>query len=45
MGAEAIRELLKDLDVDELFDDLRVEMKEATSEAQAQEAGQAPEGA
>src|SRR5437867_4311733 len=33
MGAEAIRELLKKLDVDRLFIDLRVEMKEATSEA------------
>jgi len=33
MGAEAIRELLKKLDVDKLFVDLRVEMKEATSEA------------
>src|SRR5881409_662550 len=33
MGAEAIRELLKKLDVDKLFIDLRVEMKEATSEA------------
>src|SRR5437773_12577599 len=33
MGAEAIRELLKKLDVDRLFVDLRVEMKEATSEA------------
>jgi DNA-directed RNA polymerase subunit beta' len=33
MGAEAIRELLMKLDVDKLFVDLRVEMKEATSEA------------
>ncbi len=33
MGAEAIRELLTRLDVDQLFVDLRVEMKEATSEA------------
>ena len=33
MGAESIRELLKRLDVDQLFVDLRVEMKEATSEA------------
>jgi DNA-directed RNA polymerase subunit beta' len=33
MGAEAIRELLSRLDVDRLFVDLRVEMKEATSEA------------
>src|SRR5216117_2848185 len=33
MGAEAIRELLKKLDVDKLFIDLRVEMKKATSEA------------
>src|SRR5881397_3497075 len=33
MGAEAIRELLKKLDVDWLFIDLRVEMKEVTSEA------------
>jgi DNA-directed RNA polymerase subunit beta' len=33
MGAEAIRELLKKLDIDKLFVDLRVEMKEATSEA------------
>jgi DNA-directed RNA polymerase subunit beta' len=33
MGAEAIRELLQRLEVDQLFVDLRVEMKEATSEA------------
>jgi DNA-directed RNA polymerase subunit beta' len=33
MGAESIRELLKKLDIDKLFVDLRVEMKEATSEA------------
>jgi DNA-directed RNA polymerase subunit beta' len=33
MGAEAIRELLRKLDIDKLFVDLRVEMKEATSEA------------
>jgi DNA-directed RNA polymerase subunit beta' len=33
MGAEAIRELLGKLDVEKLFVDLRVEMKEATSEA------------
>src|SRR4029434_10495114 len=33
MGAEAIRELLSRLDIDKLFVDLRVEMKEATSEA------------
>src|SRR5213083_1776483 len=33
MGAEAIRELLGKLDIDKLFVDLRVEMKEATSEA------------
>jgi DNA-directed RNA polymerase subunit beta' len=33
MGAEAIRELLTRMDVDKLFVDLRVEMKEATSEA------------
>src|SRR5213596_1163336 len=33
MGAEAIRELLKKLEIDKLFIDLRVEMKEATSEA------------
>jgi DNA-directed RNA polymerase subunit beta' len=33
MGAEAIRELLTKLDIDKLFVDLRVEMKEATSEA------------
>jgi DNA-directed RNA polymerase subunit beta' len=33
MGAEAIRELLVKLDIDKLFVDLRVEMKEATSEA------------
>jgi DNA-directed RNA polymerase subunit beta' len=33
MGAEAIRELLTRLEVDKLFVDLRVEMKEATSEA------------
>src|SRR5437773_894333 len=33
MGAEAIRELLKKLEIEKLFVDLRVEMKEATSEA------------
>jgi DNA-directed RNA polymerase subunit beta' len=33
MGAEAIRELLMQLDVEKLFIELRVEMKEATSEA------------
>jgi DNA-directed RNA polymerase subunit beta' len=33
MGAEAVRLLLKDLDIDQLSKDLRVEMKEATSEA------------
>src|SRR5205809_653705 len=33
MGAEAIRELLKKLDIEKLFVDLRKEMKEATSEA------------
>ncbi|MFN8543011.1 MAG: DNA-directed RNA polymerase subunit beta' [Candidatus Binatia bacterium] len=33
MGADAIRELLGRLDIDKLFVDLRVEMKEATSEA------------
>src|SRR5436309_1725971 len=33
MGAEAVRELLSKLDIDKLFIDLRVEMKEATSEA------------
>jgi DNA-directed RNA polymerase subunit beta' len=33
MGAEAIRELLGRLDVEKLFDDLRGELKEATSEA------------
>jgi len=33
MGAEAIRELLMQLDVEKLFIDLRIEMKEATSEA------------
>jgi DNA-directed RNA polymerase subunit beta' len=33
MGAEAIRDLLVKLDIDKLFVDLRVEMKEATSEA------------
>src|SRR5262250_1371235 len=33
MGAEAIRDLLKKLDIDKLFVDLRQEMKEATSEA------------
>src|SRR5579883_571386 len=33
MGAEAIRELLRRLDIEKLFVDLRVEMKEATSEA------------
>jgi DNA-directed RNA polymerase subunit beta' len=33
MGAEAIRELLSRMDIDKLFVELRVEMKEATSEA------------
>ena len=33
MGAEAIRELLEELDIYGLADDLRAEMKEATSEA------------
>ena len=33
MGAEAIRKLLKDIDVEKLAQDLRVEMKQATSEA------------
>ncbi|TMA30621.1 MAG: DNA-directed RNA polymerase subunit beta', partial [Deltaproteobacteria bacterium] len=33
MGAEAIRELLSKLDIEKLFVDLRVEMKDATSEA------------
>src|SRR5881409_1271290 len=33
MGAEAIRELLQKLDVEKLFVDLRIEMKEETSEA------------
>jgi len=33
MGAEAIRELLTRLDVEKLFDQLRGEMREATSEA------------
>jgi DNA-directed RNA polymerase subunit beta' len=33
MGAEAIRTLLKDIDVEELSRELRVEMREATSEA------------
>jgi len=33
MGAEAIRELLSSLDLDELATDLRIEMREATSEA------------
>src|SRR5262249_11670741 len=33
MGAEAVRELLARMDIDKLFVDLRVEMKEATSEA------------
>jgi DNA-directed RNA polymerase subunit beta' len=33
MGAEAIRTLLKDIEVDELSQELRVEMREATSEA------------
>ena len=33
MGAEAIQELLKQIDVDKLSDELRVEMKNSTSEA------------
>src|SRR5947208_628425 len=42
MGAEAIRELLKKLDVDRLFIDLRVEMKEATSEARRKKINKRP---
>jgi DNA-directed RNA polymerase subunit beta' len=33
MGAEAIRKLLKDIDVEKLSEELRIEMREATSEA------------
>ncbi|MBI4515072.1 MAG: DNA-directed RNA polymerase subunit beta' [Deltaproteobacteria bacterium] len=33
MGAEAIRKLLKDIDVEPVSDELRIEMREATSEA------------
>ena len=33
MGAEAIRELLKDIDIHSLAEQLRAEMKEATCEA------------
>ncbi len=33
MGAEAVRELLAELDMDEIGEQLRLEMKEATSEA------------
>ena len=33
MGAEAIHQLLKDIDVEELSQELRIEMREATSEA------------
>ncbi len=33
MGAEAVRELLADLDLEEIGEQLRIEMKEATSEA------------
>ncbi len=33
MGAEAVRELLVELDLVEVGDQLRIEMKEATSEA------------
>jgi len=33
MGAEAIRDLLADLDIDELSEQLRAEMRQATSEA------------
>ena len=33
MGAEAIRKLLKDIDVEELAEELSVEMRQATSEA------------
>ncbi|MBI1816615.1 MAG: DNA-directed RNA polymerase subunit beta' [Deltaproteobacteria bacterium] len=33
MGAEAIRKLLKDIEVDKTSDELRIEMREATSEA------------
>jgi DNA-directed RNA polymerase subunit beta' len=33
MGAEAIREMLREIDIDEIAEELRSEMKEATSEA------------
>jgi DNA-directed RNA polymerase subunit beta' len=33
MGAEAIRKLLKDIEIDKLSEELRLEMREATSEA------------
>ena len=33
MGAEALRELLKDLDIEQLADELRAEMRRATTEA------------
>ena len=33
MGAEAIRKLLKDIDIEKLADELRTEMRQATSEA------------
>src|SRR2546428_797813 len=44
MGAEAIRELLAKLDIDKLFVDLRVEMKEATSEARRKKISKRPKG-
>ena len=33
MGAEAIRKLLKDIDIEKLSHELRAEMRQATSEA------------
>ncbi len=44
IGAEAIRELLKGLDLEKIAADLRVEIAEFDLRAQAEEARQAPQG-
>ena len=43
IGAEAIRDMLKAIDLEEENTSLRIELKETNSESQAQEAGQAAE--
>ena len=44
MGAEAIRKLLKDIDIEKLAAELRAEMRQATSEAKRKKISRAPEG-